>query len=48
MKDRVLVRDYLSVGDREFGPPDERQVIVEGFFSCVCPERGKLVPGTKR
>jgi hypothetical protein len=51
MKDEVLVRDHLELTS---GPQkakiarEQACVPVTGFFSCVCRERGKVVPGTRR
>jgi hypothetical protein len=50
MKDNVVVRDHLELGSKPIRETASRDlpVTVEGFFSCVCRERGKLVPGTRR
>lgn len=59
MKDDVIVKDALELrhgGEvRYYKDPDwvddvlpKEKVYVEGFFSAVCRERGKLVPGTRR
>lgn len=56
MKDRVVVLDQLELFSSERGQPRQRVVVppvketvqVEGFFSAVCRERGKLVYGTRR
>lgn len=53
MKDTVKVSDQLELfsGGRHIVSPPvvEKEVVrVEGFFSAVCRERGKLVPGTHR
>ncbi len=55
MKDRVQVTDQLELfigmrggGAERFAPPAKELVQVEGFFSAVCRERGKLVYGTRR
>ena len=53
MKDTVKVRDSLSLqsgGQHRFSGPteDKEPVQITGFFSAVCRERGKLVPGTRR
>lgn len=59
MKDRVKVYDQLELFAHEKGQsgtrvicppvPDMKEVVqIEGFFSAVCRERGKLVYGTRR
>jgi hypothetical protein len=53
MKDLVTVKDRLELrhGGRQVVAgemPEKTPVLIEGFFSCVCRERGKLVPGTRR
>jgi len=52
MKDEIKVLDQLELfycGRRIVAPPVEKEVIqVQGFFSCVCRERGKIVWGTHR
>src|SRR5687767_6159445 len=52
MKDKVTVLDQLELrsgGKRIISPSVEKDVVqVEGFFSAVCRERGKIVPGTRR
>jgi hypothetical protein len=55
MKDVVTIKDrlelagggYYVVSSEEADKSKER-VRVEGFFSAVCRERGKIVPGTRR
>ena len=55
MKDLVIIKDRLEMsggGYSVVAPEVERcvkgPVRIEGFFSCVCRERGKLVSGTRR
>jgi hypothetical protein len=49
LKDRVIITDVLSLNGQEAGAtPEKEPVLIEGFFSAVCRERGKLVPGTRR
>jgi hypothetical protein len=51
MKDKVTVLDQLELrgGDsRRVSPFKKETVYIEGFFSAVCRERGKIVPGTRR
>lgn len=56
MKDRVQVYDQLELFAHERGgagrritcQPEKESVQIEGFFSAVCRERGKLVYGTRR
>jgi len=57
MKDRVQVYDQLelfaatrdgAIAQQITCPPVKDIVQVEGFFSAVCRERGKLVYGTRR
>ena len=54
MKDIVRVDDYLYLNHRETGSlkglwdAGKEPVEIKGFFSLMCRERGKYVPGTKR
>jgi hypothetical protein len=48
MKDNVLVLDYLELNGKRTTDVEKPPVLVEGFFSCVCRERGKIIPGTRR
>lgn len=53
MKDKVTVLDQLELRagmQRIIAPPihDKETVQIAGFFSAVCRERGKIVPGTRR
>jgi len=55
MKDLVTVKDRLelvgggyAVLALEAGKSMKEPVHIEGFFSAVCRERGKIVPGTRR
>lgn len=60
MKDNVEITTSLTIQDEtrkvtiddqqwiEELVPKENPVYVEGFFSSVCRERGKIVPGTRR
>lgn len=53
MKDNVTILDQLDLwggGQHVIAPPVEEKetVYVEGFFSAVCRERGKLVFGSRR
>lgn len=51
MRDEVRIRDHLVLdgGGQHIEVPDvEDRIQIAGFFSCVCRERGKIVPGTYR
>lgn len=53
MKDKVTVRDHLELrsgGQLVVAPeePQKEEVKIEGFFSVMCRERGKIVPGSRR
>lgn len=53
MKDSVVISDQLELfggSQHRISPPliDKEIVKIEGFFSAVCRERGKLVFGTRR
>lgn len=51
MKDKVTVRDELNlwVGREErVGPRSHESAQIEGHFSMLCRERGKIVRGTRR
>lgn len=54
MKDVVVIGDRLELrsGDQHVVSGDvlekKEPVRIEGFFSAVCRERGKIVPGTRR
>lgn len=54
-KDEITIRDRIDLesGDKKvFSDFDsssgKEKVQIEGFFSCYCRERGKIVPGTRR
>lgn len=46
--DRLELRHGDEVRILESEPVPQSKVLVEGFFSAVCRERGKIVPGTRR
>lgn len=46
--DRLELRHGDEVRILESEPAPQSKVLVEGFFSAVCRERGKIVPGTRR
>jgi hypothetical protein len=59
MKDKVIVKDRLQLQHgaevRYKNDPEwiddllpKETIYMEGFFSAVCRERGKIVPGTRR
>jgi hypothetical protein len=51
MKDRVIISDSLELSSMEprVAPPKGHDpVLIEGFLTLVCRERGKIVPGTRR
>jgi hypothetical protein len=50
MKDRVDIADDLYLNGKLALPGSQRKDVVqiEGFFSAVCRERGKIVPHSKR
>lgn len=51
MKDNVKVQDHLHLshgGRHQMVPEKKEQVLIQGFFTAVCRERGKIVPGTRR
>jgi hypothetical protein len=49
MKDKVEIQDELYLNGASTNSKRlEKPVQIEGFFSAVCRERGKLVPGTRR
>lgn len=51
MKDNVTVLDHLhlSTGDLQRVATGQKEpVLIQGFFTAVCRERGKIVPGSRR
>lgn len=56
MKDEIKIEDFLELNSHYPGGATLKQlwkqgkepIEIKGFFSLVCRERGKLVPGTRR
>ncbi len=48
MKDSVNIEDALYLNGALALSAKKEAVQIEGFFSVVCRERGKIVPGTRR